>query len=208
MVLKKCISCIKKITQKSPGLECSRCNKYVHATTTCANLTNKQLAALRNSEGLEWSCEDCLRNISRRSSYFLPDEFDNEEEIQEKNKTDRYDKLISQISCETRKIIKSELESLTTAVEYMNSQVSDLEHTVKQQDNTIKALVNKNSELIKKNQNLELRIDAMEQKLQEFDQKLLSTTLEIACIPEVNDKDALITIQKIAEKLKVSDQQI
>lgn len=208
MVLKKCSNCNKNITQKLPGLECSRCNKIVHATTICANLTNKQIASLRNAEGLEWSCEECLRNVSRRSSYFLPDDSDVEDEIKDTGRARSYDKLVSQISCETRKIVKSELQGLTTAVEYLNSQVADLEGIVKQQESTIKMLVNKNADLLKKNQNLELRVSAMEQRVLEVDQKLLCTNVEISGVPELPNMDAVSAVREVAEKLNMSSQQI
>ncbi|KAH9639480.1 hypothetical protein HF086_003613 [Spodoptera exigua] len=74
MVLKKYVNCNRNITKKNPGLECSRCEKTVHATNTCAKLSVKQLAALQASDGLEWCCNDCFKNISRRSSFFRPDD--------------------------------------------------------------------------------------------------------------------------------------
>ncbi|CAB3253844.1 unnamed protein product [Arctia plantaginis] len=209
MVLKKCANCNKNITQKSPGLECSRCNKCVHATATCAKLSNKQLAALRNSDGLEWSCEECLRNMTKRSSFFLPDDSENEEEREsEKSATFDSQKLLRDISREIRKVVKDELEELTTAINFMNSQISDLEDTVKEQGSTIKVLVNKNSELINKNKNLELRISAMEQRIQEVDQKLLASTLEIAGIPVTPNQNTLDVVKEVAAKLKVNPQQL
>ncbi|CAB3234332.1 unnamed protein product [Arctia plantaginis] len=80
MVIKKCFGCKKNITKKSPGLECSRCSKVVHANSECAKLSNKQLSTLRNSNSIEWSCETCLLNTSRRTSYIIPEDDDADED--------------------------------------------------------------------------------------------------------------------------------
>lgn len=202
MAPKKCFCCNKNITQKSPGLECSRCSKSVHATTICSKLTSKQLAALRNSEGLEWSCEDCLNNVSRRSSLFVPNEdsSDDEDRISGINQS----KLIENITRETQKIIRTELSELTKALDHMSGQIADLENIVKKQDTTIKNLVNKNTELINKNKNLELRVLAVEQRVNEWEQKMLSCTMEVAGIPETPTINLNQILTKIADNLNVS----
>lgn len=207
MAPKKCTTCNKSITLKSPALICSRCNKTVHSTPGCSKLTNKQLAALRNSDGLEWSCEECLSNASRRSSYFVTAEDSSDEEEGQKghsctalNET----KLIANISRETQRIIKAEIGDLTTAVAHMNGQMADLEDIVRKQEGTIKSLVNKNIELLNKNKNLELRVTALEQHINEVDQKMLSGTLEIAGIPETPNQDVKEVVNKLAEKLEVN----
>ncbi|CAB3228778.1 unnamed protein product [Arctia plantaginis] len=73
MELKKCSKCKKNITKKSAELECSRCEKVVHAESACVKLSTKQLNTLRNSPGIEWSCEDCLKNLPHRSSFMIPE---------------------------------------------------------------------------------------------------------------------------------------
>ncbi|KOB62415.1 Uncharacterized protein OBRU01_25088, partial [Operophtera brumata] len=77
---KKCVKCKKNITKKGPGIECSRCDKVVHADPACSKLSNKQLNTIRNSPGIEWSCEECLQNLSRRSSFVIPDDDGDDEE--------------------------------------------------------------------------------------------------------------------------------
>lgn len=201
MAPKKCACCNKNITQKSPGLECSRCNKSVHASTSCAKLTSKQLAALRNSEGLEWSCEECLNNVSRRSSFFVPQDDSSDDEDRPSGFNQK--KLISSITREMQKIIKSEIGDLTAAMEHISGQVADLEDIVKKQEFTIKSLVNKNTELSNKNKNLELRMSATEQQLNELEQKMLSGTMEVAGIPETPNQDIEQVMLKIAENLGV-----
>ncbi|XP_045495853.1 uncharacterized protein LOC123694454 [Colias croceus] len=204
MPTKKCANCNKNITLKQPGLECSRCNKSVHASTVCAKLTGKQLAALRNSDGLEWSCDHCLSNVSSRSSFFVtPDESSDDEDARSSSTLDQK-KLVASITREMQKIIKAELGDLTTAMEHMNGQMTDLEELVKRQENTIKTLLNKNTDLINKNKNLELRIAAAEQHINEIDQKLLACTIEIAGVPEATNQNLNSVLESVAQNLQVN----
>ncbi|CAG9790264.1 unnamed protein product [Diatraea saccharalis] len=109
MVIKKCVRCNSNITKKATGLECSRCEKVVHATIDCAKLSTEQLAALRASDGLEWSCEDCLNNVSRRSSFFIPEDTD---EAISKVPFDMQ-KFMRNITSENKKTIKAEIKLQT-----------------------------------------------------------------------------------------------
>ncbi|KAL0860062.1 hypothetical protein ABMA27_010377 [Loxostege sticticalis] len=60
-----------------------------------------------------------------------------------------------------------------------------METTLKNQDNKIKSLENKNLDLINKFKNLEIRLAVLEQDMQQYEQKTLSTSLEIAGLPDV-----------------------
>ncbi|CAK1577889.1 unnamed protein product [Parnassius mnemosyne] len=72
--MNKCDCCEKLITKRRPGLECSKCEKIVHASQACTNLSTKQIAALRNADSLEWTCKECQRYTSIRRSYIIPEE--------------------------------------------------------------------------------------------------------------------------------------
>jgi hypothetical protein len=76
--MSKCDNCSKNITKNKPGIECNRCEKIVHLSNQCSGLTSKQLAALRATENLEWTCHEC-QNSSRRRSIIIPD-YDEEED--------------------------------------------------------------------------------------------------------------------------------
>lgn len=206
MVLKKCSTCNKNITKKCPGIECSRCEKCVHATTDCAKISNKQLSALRSTNGLEWSCENCLSNMSKRSSFFIPEEDSDTDEVKSVNIDVK--KLLHDITIEMRKTIKEELETFQDSLEFIGEQVSRIEETIKNQNTKIKHLEHKNMELLNHNKNLDIRLSAMEQRLQEMDQKLLSNVLEIAGIPKTQDENVKDLVQSVASKLNADTKDV
>ncbi|PZC78338.1 hypothetical protein B5X24_HaOG202244 [Helicoverpa armigera] len=201
MVIKKCVNCNSNITKKNPGLECSRCEKTVHATNACAKLSVKQLAALRASDGLEWCCTDCLKNISRRSSFFIPDD------TEEASETVPFDvqRLMKNISAEIKKAIKEELESFQASVEFIGDQVSNIEEILKNQNSKIRQLENKNIELMNAKKNLELRLSAMEQRMEETEQKNMCNFIEIAGLPNIQTADVMTVTKKVADILNLEN---
>ncbi|KAH9639818.1 hypothetical protein HF086_013803 [Spodoptera exigua] len=205
MPLKKCFKCKKNITKKIPGLECSRCEKIVHADPSCSQLSNKQINTLRNSTSIEWSCEDCMKNLSRRSSFLIPeDEGDENESITDSPIiTQPLDtrKLVQDISREVKKTFREEISSLETTLDFYGDQIKNLELAIKSQDMRSKDLERKNQDLQNRNKNLELRVTILEQEVKKFEQKSLSSTLEIAGLPETTLESLGETIEVIAHKL-------
>lgn len=193
-----------------PGLECSRCDKIVHADVTCVKLSNKQLNTLRNSPGIEWSCEDCLKNISRRSSYLVPDDDDGDDESEPGSTLPPFDtrKLVQDISRELKKTFKEEIGNLESSLEFLSEQISTMELSIKRQDSVIKDLENKNQDLLNKNKNLELRMTVLEQEMNVFEQKSLSCSMEIAGLPDIHPKEINQMLEKIASKLDMDSNDI
>lgn len=83
-----------------------------------------------------------------------------------------------------------------------------MEQSLKNQECIIKKLENKNEDLTNKNKNLELRVAVLEQGLKGFKQKSLSTSLEIASLPDIPQKSLNKVVQTIASKLEMNDQDI
>lgn len=213
MVLKKCAKCKKNVTKKMPGLECSRCDKVVHADPVCSKLSNKQLNTLRNSPGIEWSCEECLKNLSRRSSYIIPEEGDDDSDSEDPKYTEMApvvdaNKLVQDISREVKKAFREEIRSLENSLDFLSEQLTSMEQAIKKQDSKIKELENKNYDLQNKNKNLELRINVMEQGFQEVEQQSLTTALEVAGLPEIPSNDIQKVMDTVAFKLNVADREI
>lgn len=78
---------------------------------------------LRNASGIEWSCEDCLKNMSRRSSFMIPeDEGEEDYEVRASGNAIEIEtrKLVQDISCEVKKAFKEEMISLETALELLS----------------------------------------------------------------------------------------
>lgn len=209
MVNKKCEKCKKNVTKKLPGLECSRCSKIIHADPECSKLSNKQLNTLRNSPAIEWSCGDCLKNISRRSSFIIPDDDDDNDESESGSNANTQiinaKKLAKDISREVQKTFREEIGNLGNSLEFLSEQIVTLEQSLRQQNNKIKDLENKNLDLINKNKNMELRITILEQNYKDIEQKSLASSLEIAGLPDIQSNELKNVIQSVASKLNLNE---
>lgn len=103
-----------------------------------------------------------------------------------------------------QKIIRAELGSIHSSLEFTSEQVTVMEQSIQKQENKIKLLENKNIDLINKNKNLELRVASLEQQIQDINQKFLTNTLEISGLPEsTSDKNVLQLVKNVGEKLEV-----
>lgn len=216
MVFKKCFKCNKIVTKKTPGLECSRCNKVVHAIAECANLANKQIQALRSTPGLEWSCSDCLSHTPRHSSFFIPDD---DEEIGSPAKAAGSQgtgsnvivdmkKLLRDISGEMEKLLKKEMEPLQHSLTFISDQLTDTIEKLAEHTDKIKKLENQNVLLQNQNKGLELRVAVLEQRSQDTDQKLLSNSLEISGVPAIPEQTPASIADKVASKLNIKSKDI
>ncbi|CAG4970933.1 unnamed protein product [Colias eurytheme] len=216
MVFKKCFKCNKSITRKSPGLECSRCEKTVHAQTECANLTNKQIQALRATAGLEWSCDECQNHTPRRSSFFVPCEEDDNPhalaashshlDIQSSPGNVAIDmkKLIHDMSAQMEKLLKKEIEPLQHTLTFISDELSDTVEKLTENANKMKALEKKNEYLTNQNKGLELRVKALEQRLNEIDQNKLCNSLEVSGVPVCREYTDKSLIENLGEKIKAN----
>ncbi|CAG4934335.1 unnamed protein product [Parnassius apollo] len=209
----KCDNCDKLIAKKSTILECNTCSKTVHATQACTRLTSKQLAALRNTENLEWTCEVCRRETPRQRSFVIQEE---EEEDDEEllltqgtdNGSNAMRKLLSDISFEVKKTVKKEIGSVNEALSFCCQKMDGLMDTLATISGKIKELENKNTYLTNQNKHLELKIDAMEQYIANFEQKQLNNTFEVAGVPEIKDENTEIILNTLATKLNIVKKEI
>lgn len=225
----KCDSCDKIITRKSPGLECNKCNKYVHASTQCAGLTAKQLAAVKAADSLEWMCDDCKQNSDRRSSHFVPCEDTEEDDDVKLSKTSNstgdinalreiakeVEKNIKrevssmaalrEIAKEVEKNIKRELTSMTSSIEFLTDKMEEFTECMDAYKNRIKELEKKNTTLANNNTHLETKVKSLEQRMQDMEQKQLSCTIEVAGIPFMDNENTTKLIQKVAEKMNLDN---
>lgn len=128
----KCHSCNKILNKKTTFLECSRCQKVVHATTTCSGLSSKQLAALRAAENLEWTCNDCNQNSFRRKSFVtLADHEDEEEDEMTAHGAD-FDvkQLLQDLKKEVKNIVTQEIRAVTASLQYCSEKVDEFSESV------------------------------------------------------------------------------
>lgn len=62
--MRRCDNCEKLITKKTPGVECSTCEKLVHLNTVCSGLSTKQREAIHSSN-LQWMCQECEKTVPK-----------------------------------------------------------------------------------------------------------------------------------------------
>ncbi|KOB64649.1 Membrane fusion protein, partial [Operophtera brumata] len=161
----------KNISKRSPGLECNKCAKIVHANQLCSSLSSKQLSALRNADNLEWTCEECRRELPRRSSFVIPEE--DEEEVDEAggySQCNMFDmaKLLRNIYIEVKKVVQSEMVLINDSVGGCRKKIDDLTDTLEVFSGKIKELETSNTHLVNQNKHLELKMAAIEQHLRKI----------------------------------------
>lgn len=204
--MSKCVKCKKSITNRSPGLECNKCGIQVHAKTDCTGLTNKQLAAVRGAENLEWTCNACAHSSFRKSSFIVPSDDEEEEDSDNANKELTLDskRFLARITKEMEKILKKELEETNRSMQFLSDKVEDCLETIEVFKGRIKEMENKNQDLTNKNKFLENRIGALEQRITTMEQSSISRKLEIAGLPETDDENVQEIIKKTATKLNLT----
>lgn len=198
----KCDHCNKNITKARPGLECNRCEKLVHLNNQCTGLTNKQLTALRASDNLEWTCQDCQNNTPKRRSIIIPDDDDADEENSD-SPTIQIDvkKLLGDISKEVERAIKKEMKDLTQSLQFQSDKMEELIKNIDTLQKNISTLEKKNTELINRNNNLETRVGALEQRIQNMEQQNLQKYIEIHNLPYSEDENLKDVVCNVALKL-------
>lgn len=206
----KCDVCDKTITKKSPGLECNKCSRIVHANQLCTGLSSKQLSALRNADTLEWTCQECHKDSPRRKSFVVPEDDEEDEDEPYINKvtdggSSGISKLIKDISSEVKKAVKKEIATVNESLSSCCKKMDDMMHTLEEYNGKIKELEKKNIHLANQNTHLELKVDALEQQVRNFEQQQLNNTCEIAGIPELKDENLKVLTDKIATKLKLDE---
>lgn len=198
----KCDNCSKIISKTKPGLKCHRCEKIVHLSTQCAGLTNKQLTALRASENLDWTCQDCQNQSFKRRSIIVPsDDEADEDGTDPVNMHIDIKKLLCDISKEMEKTIKREMQEITSSMQFHTDKLDELITTIEAMQVTMTAIQKKNIELTNKNNNLETRVGALEQRLQENEQQKLCNWIEIHNLPSSESENLLHLAGKIAQEL-------
>lgn len=205
----KCDNCNKTITNKSPGLECCKCGKIMHANTTCSGLTQKQILAIRNSETLEWTCSECHRHAPVRKSFIVPEEDDVEVDEPTSMSTTSSNfpidmkQLLSNISKEVQKIVQKELEPLQSSIDFCTGKIDDFVESIKMMKQKLKDMENKNNYLCNKITHYETKISSLEQRLNESDQEKLNNFIEITGIPYIENEELLQISSNIAEKMSI-----
>lgn len=206
----KCHNCNKLLNKKSPILECSRCQKVVHATTLCSGLSGKQLAALKAAENLDWTCNDCNMNSTRRSSFRTLHDYEEEENDDNDAAGLSLDmkKLFQDLRKEVSSIVTQEMRSVTTSVQYCSEKVDEFSESMEAITSKLKDMEKKLTHLDNENRGCLLKIEALEQRNVELEQQLLVDHVEISGIPDSNDLDLPKLVESVVLKLDASKEDI
>lgn len=181
--------CNKYVSKRNPGIQCSKCNKWLHAT--CASLTTDQLSALSVTDSLDWKCRQCTMvpgGKSKRISVILPDP-----EEEESDTEGSQAKILEEIHREVREMRKNVREiireELQTSLSYYSDKIDDFDNKVKDFEIRLKLMENQCKETTNMNKNVTLINEVLEQKLNKMEQTLSANNIEICGVDEVADEN-------------------
>lgn len=145
----KCAICAKLLTKKSPGLQCSKCNKWLHAP--CASISADQLNVLHATNSVNWKCKTCCRGSKHKRLSCIISDTDGKENPDTESITPLsgvHDKMMQQIlqdiRNEVRQVIKDELQR---TLEYYLDKINKYESKIQQYGKTMKELENRCTDL-------------------------------------------------------------
>ncbi|KAG7303733.1 hypothetical protein JYU34_012299 [Plutella xylostella] len=188
----KCAKCSKLVGKKSPGVQCSKCNKWLHGT--CASLSTEQLSALSLTDSIDWKCRGCSSAAGgkpKRISVILPDLEDEDSEVEGTNQGTQ-ERLLHEIKKEVREmrqtvreIIRDELQS---TLKFYSDKIDDFEDKMKDYDCRVKLMENQCKNANNKIANLELKNEVLQQKINKMEQAQFCNDIEICGVTE-DEKD-------------------
>lgn len=194
----KCFKCSKTVTKKQPGIQCSKCNKWLHGT--CASITTEQLAALFSTESVDWKCRVCAGPAKqKRLSCILPDPEEEENSYTEScNPNVTVQKALVEIRREVREIMRNELQN---SLQFFSDKIDEYEEKIKIYESDIKNVENQYTDLKNSFTNLTLKNEVLEQKINSLEQQHMSNYLEICGVPEEDQEDLSAITNLIATKM-------
>lgn len=203
----KCYKCNKVVSKKSPGIQCSKCSKWMHGV--CADISTEQLNALYAMESIDWKCKVCSSGSKqKRISCILPEtdaDTDNEISMPKSTVTDPTRKMLCEIKHEVREIIRDELQR---TLQFYSDKIDEYEDKIKLYENNMKKIENQNRDLSNNLKHISLKFEAMEQKLNNIDIRAIEDQLEIANIKEVENESVEQIVKSVGDKWGVNSEDI
>jgi hypothetical protein len=196
----KCSKCCTNITKKSPGLQCGKCNKWLHAS--CIPMTIDQLSAISGTEAVEWKCKKCIPQYKKRISAILPDPEDDENTDVEQvimMKDNFNDEFMRQLRSDIRNAIKEEMQR---TLSFYSAQIDDFQKKIEDYEHKMKCIENQNKDLQNKYSNMQLKYNTMEQKLNSVEQNQLDSKIEICGVEKVEQENTTEIAKKVAQAIQ------
>lgn len=187
----KCAKCSKLMNKKNPGLQCTKCDKWLHAS--CVGMTIEQLNTLSKTDSVDWICKSCTdQRKPKRLSCILPDVEDEESMNVETMANSLTSKVIRDLKPQITELIRDELQN---TLQYYFDKIDEYESKLKVQENLTKQLENKFKNLNLKYENLEMKINTIEQGQ-------LANHIEICGVEEVEQENLMKITEQIATKIR------
>lgn len=194
----KCAKCLKTVTKKTPGIQCSKCSKWMHGE--CTSISEEQLNVLYNTDSIDWKCRGCTGTAKpKRVSCILPDadteDASSSSELQYNTLTR---KIISDIRQELREVVQQELQS---TLQFFSDKVDEYQEKLNQFETTMKHYDNQIKDMKNNLKNYALKYDALEQKMNVIQQSLIVNNVEICGIYEQSSDNIMEIVKKVAIKI-------
>lgn len=195
----KCAKCSKLLSKKNPGLQCCKCNKWLHAL--CASISTEQLNALVATDSIDWKCRACIGSAKpKRLSAILPDLEEEEQTDTESliSPDDFRKNILSDIRREIREIIRDELQR---SLKFYSEKIDDFQMKIEEYEIKIKDMSKHYVDVENKYKNVNMKYEAMEQKINNIEQSLLCNNFEVCGINKIDNENNQDTLNKLALKL-------
>lgn len=198
----KCSNCTKLVSKRLPGLQCSKCSRWLHAS--CASISTDQLNTLVGTDSVDWKCRTCRGTTkAKRVSAILPDADGDEQSDEERlpigQETIKKQDVLLEIRREIREIIRDELQR---SLKFYSDQIDEFTIKISEYEDRVKSVSNQFYDLNNKYKNLSLRFEASEQKINTLEQHLLCNNIEICGIPKADNENLREVVSKIANKIQ------
>ncbi|CAK1580801.1 unnamed protein product [Parnassius mnemosyne] len=211
----KCINCPKHINKKNPGLQCSKCGKWLHAS--CASISIDQLTALSATEAVDWKCKACVGSQKpKRLSYIIPDPDEDDGETSEAEGSitaasgrtmgnKMLQPVLQQLRTEIRNIIREELQQ---TLKYYSDKIDEYSVKINNYETHVKTLEKQCIDLKSNLKNINLKCSVLESKINQLEQNQLMCQIEICGVKESANEDPVNIAKQVATKMQVSQNYI
>lgn len=194
----KCAKCLKTVTKKTPGIQCSKCSKWMHGE--CTSISEEQLNVLYNTDSIDWKCRGCTGTAKpKRVSCILPDadaeDASSSSELQYNTLTR---KIMSDIRQELREVVQQELQ---TTLQFFSDKIDEYQKKLSHFENTVKDIKNNLKNIVLKN-------DALELKMNVIQQNLIVNNIELCGVCEQGSENIMEIAKKIAIKMDQAPEDI
>lgn len=182
----QCVSCVKPLSKKFPGLPCGACERYYHANAVCCDVNKQHLSLIGTLPGGRWLCGGCRthspaprRNTRSQkgiaASLSRDDDGDDGEELADRSG----DRSFSSMNAELE-LLRSEIREMRRSVDFCSNKISDFEDLVR----NLKGLNKLVEDLKSENKHLREQMTSLNVKMNAIEQHTKSNSVEIQDIPE------------------------